>query len=89
MPSEMRTRSKFIFGLSIFAVMVLIPESMDAQCAMCKAVLESEISIEGAERSKGINSGILYLMGFPYLLIFGFIAYIFKDKLRQMVADMA
>lgn len=88
MHSDMTACSKYILGLTLLLVLCLAPESMDAQCAMCKAVLESEVSIEGAERSKGINSGILYLMGFPYLLIFGFIAYIFKDKLRGMVADM-
>jgi cobalamin biosynthesis protein CobD/CbiB len=37
----------------------------NAQCAMCKAVVESG-NISMAE---GVNSGITYLMVFPYLLI--------------------
>ena len=36
-----------------------------SQCAMCKAVVENgDISM-----SEGVNSGITYLMVFPYLLI--------------------
>ena len=36
-----------------------------SQCAMCKAVVENgDISI-----AEGVNSGITYLMVFPYLLI--------------------
>lgn len=46
----------------------------NAQCAMCRAVLESE---EGQEAAKGINDGIIYLMAIPYLLIggIGFLIY--------------
>ena len=40
----------------------------EAQCAMCRAVLETE---EGGEAAKGINNGIVYLMIFPYLLVGG------------------
>lgn len=36
------------------------------QCAMCRAVLESDASGQAA---KGINNGIVYLMIFPYLLV--------------------
>lgn len=37
-----------------------------AQCAMCRAVLESDASGQAA---KGINNGIIYLMVFPYMLV--------------------
>jgi len=36
-----------------------------AQCAMCRAVVEQG----GEEVAEGINSGIVYLMIFPYLTI--------------------
>lgn len=39
---------------------------VNAQCAMCKAVVESGDN----SLAKGINSGILYLMAMPYLLLF-------------------
>ena len=38
----------------------------EAQCAMCRAVLESE---EGQQTAKGINDGIIYLMAIPYVLV--------------------
>ena len=39
---------------------------IEAQCAMCRAVLESE---EGQQTAKGINNGIVYLMAIPYVLV--------------------
>ena len=38
----------------------------EAQCALCRAVLESE---EGQQTAKGINDGIIYLMAIPYVLV--------------------
>lgn len=52
--------------LIILLLLVVIPA--EAQCAMCRAVLESE---EGGQTAKGINNGIVYLMIFPYLLVAG------------------
>ena len=49
--------------------------STNAQCAMCRAVLESE---EGQSTAKGINDGIVYLMVIPYLLIGGIGFYIYR-----------
>ena len=37
-----------------------------AQCAMCRAVLESE---DGQRTAEGINNGITYLMVIPYILV--------------------
>ncbi len=39
-----------------------------SQCAMCKAVVESDLE-SGGKTALGINNGILYLMIIPYLLI--------------------
>lgn len=56
----------------------------NAQCAMCRAVLENE---DGQNAAKGINDGIVYLMIIPYLLIggLGYIIYLkfFKTKKEQ------
>jgi hypothetical protein len=54
--------------------LLLLPETGEAQCAMCRAVLESEDNSAVAE---GINNGIVYLMAIPYLLVavLGFIVY--------------
>ena len=41
-------------------------DSANAQCSMCRAVLESE---QGLQTAKGINDGIVYLMVIPYVLV--------------------
>ena len=54
----------------------------NAQCAMCRAVLESE---EGQTAAEGINDGIVYLMAIPYLLVAGLGFFIYKkyNKLKK------
>lgn len=52
--------------LFILIIILLITVSVEAQCAMCRAVLESEA---GQETAKGINDGIIYLMAIPYILV--------------------
>lgn len=48
----------------------------NAQCAMCKAVLENgDISM-----AEGVNNGITYLMVFPYLLIGGLFFALYRYK---------
>lgn len=54
-----------MFKKIILAISVLISTDTFAQCAMCRAVVEQG----GEEVAEGINSGIVYLMAFPYLLI--------------------
>ncbi len=51
-----------------------------AQCAMCRAVLESEGNKTVAE---GINDGIVYLMAIPYILVGG-IGYIIYRKYNKI-----
>ena len=60
----------------ILLFFVSIP--VEAQCAMCRAVLESE---EGQSTAKGINNGIIYLMAIPYILIGG-LGYFIYRKLK-------
>ena len=61
--------------LLLTLVFLLVPELAQAQCAMCRAVLESEGSEAAA---KGINNGIVYLMAVPYLLVAGLFFFIYK-----------
>ena len=63
---------KYKMVLIVYAVLFFL--ETNAQCAMCRAVLESE---EGQSTAEGVNNGIMYLMSIPYLLVagFGFIIY--------------
>ncbi|MBK6985122.1 MAG: hypothetical protein IPH32_10375 [Bacteroidetes bacterium] len=67
---------KHYFILLILVALVLLPSITEAQCAMCKASVESS---QGQKNSVagGINQGILYLMAVPYLLL----AFIFRKQL--------
>ena len=69
-----------IFFIVLLFLFICIPA--EAQCAMCRAVLESE---EGGEAAKGINNGIMYLMIFPYLLVagVGYAVYRSRKKARE------
>ncbi len=59
-----------MFTKRFFIKMILVTSlfysaTSKAQCAMCKAVVEN-----GDEKmAEGINSGIIYLMIFPYLFL--------------------
>ena len=61
----------------IFLMLFLLPEFAEAQCSMCRAVLESEADQSAA---KGINDGILYLMIFPYILIGGVGYFVYRSR---------
>jgi hypothetical protein len=65
--------------LIILCLGLFIPFTAEAQCAMCRAVLESEGNTSVAE---GINNGIVYLMAIPYILV-GAIFFIIYRKLRS------
>ena len=64
---------KKIIILIILLLVFVLPA--DAQCAMCRAVLENE---EGQGAAKGINNGIVYLMSIPYILVFGLGYFIYR-----------
>lgn len=54
--------------LVVFLFFVAFSFNSEAQCAMCRAVLENE---EGQTTAQGINNGIVYLMAIPYILVAG------------------
>ncbi len=64
--------------LIILLLVVVIPA--DAQCAMCRAVLQSQNDNSMAE---GVNNGIIYLMAIPYILIGGLIWRIYKTRTKK------
>ncbi|OBQ57078.1 hypothetical protein JJL45_01750 [Tamlana sp. s12] len=65
----MRTRVLIIlfFCASLFQT--------SAQCAMCRAVLETA---EGQSAAEGINDGIVYLMAIPYVLVAGMGYFVYR-----------
>jgi len=70
---------KHYFLLSFILLLLLLPNLTEAQCAMCKASVESS---QGQKNSVagGINQGIIYLMLVPYALI----AFIFRKQIATV-----
>ncbi len=63
----------------LLVVALFYSKTVNAQCAMCRAVLESEDNVAVAE---GINNGIVYLMAIPYVLV-GVLFYFVYRKMRS------
>ncbi len=65
--------------IPLLLIILILPGSVEAQCAMCRAVLESEGNVSVAE---GINNGIVYLMAIPYILV-GVVFYVVYKKMKN------
>lgn len=68
--SKVSVISKIIFVLCSFFFTL----SANAQCAMCRAALETE---GDPAKNEALNDGIVYLMAIPYILVavIGFVVY--------------
>ncbi len=71
----MRFKSVLFLGMVFF----LFSSSAEAQCSMCRAVLESEANGGTAE---AVNNGILYLMAIPYVIVGGLFYFVYR-KLKS------
>jgi hypothetical protein len=71
-------KSKLLFS---FLIAIIFQTKLNAQCAMCKAVVEANLK-EGGSAGAGLNEGILYLMAMPYIavLLFGIFYYLQKRR---------
>jgi hypothetical protein len=77
--------------LAIIVAMILLPELAEAQCAMCKAVVESSVEnsanvFGGNSRiGEGLNKGIIILMIVPYVLLF----LLFRKKIGAFIKEFS
>ena len=67
---EKRIKNKEIMILC-FLFSIFYSLSTNAQCAMCRAALESE---GNNNKATAVNDGIVYLMVIPYLIV-GFVGF--------------
>lgn len=75
--------TKISYQTFTFAIIaLLVPIFSQAQCAMCRAALES--SGDGSQ-AQAVNDGIVYLMIIPYLLVgvVGFVVLKSRKKARK------
>ena len=66
---------KWLLILGIFTLSLVSPIELKAQCPMCRMSAESNLK-NGGTAGKGLNTGILYMLLTPYLLV-GVLGYIY------------
>jgi hypothetical protein len=62
----MQTKVKSYHIIVYTIAFCLLPFVSNAQCAMCRAALDSE---ETGVTAEAVNDGIIYLMAIPYVLV--------------------
>lgn len=72
---------KKILLIFLFLLLLSAPE-LYAQCAMCRASVQTSIS-SGGNIGAGLNAGILYLGAIPYLVI-GMLGWIWYRNARRL-----
>jgi hypothetical protein len=71
---------RFLLTIILFLVTV----AADAQCAMCRATLENNVSQGNPGIAAGINFGILYLLVTPYLAILCLFLFWWRSSKRTL-----
>jgi hypothetical protein len=75
--------------LILICLLLLIQLDVDAQCAMCRTTVESTLSNGRSNIATGLNTGILYLLTAPYLLV-GVVALLwFRQSKQEQKARLA
>lgn len=70
--------SQFILlGVFLFAM----AQNAAAQCAMCKQAAETSLKSDPNSMARSLNTGIIYLMIVPYLMIM----FIFRKQIVRLV----
>jgi hypothetical protein len=77
----MKTSIKIALFLVVFGLIMVGVHSADAQCAACAAAVKTN-SASGAATANGLNKGILFLLGAPYLAV-AIVGYVWYKKFRR------
>jgi hypothetical protein len=79
---------KIFIALSLvllFTVAVIAPA--EAQCAMCKAAAEANLKSGGSDPA-GLNSGILYMLFMPYLIVLSIAIWWYRNRRKEAAVDI-
>lgn len=79
---------KKIIAILSFTIVVSLPSYhiAVAQCAMCKASAETSLK-EGNKSAAGLNSGIMYMLLMPYLLVGGIGYYWYINNKKKKAGE--
>ena len=81
----MKKKKTLLFTVMAF---LLVQVNSFAQCAMCRASVENNVSNGDTSIGSGLNTGILYLFVMPYLIatVIGILLYIAAKKRKSKLA---
>ncbi len=69
-----------LLTILIILCCVFVTPELQAQCSMCKQAAASSLDKNPNSLARSLNSGILYLMAIPYVLI----AFIFRKQIVSL-----
>ena len=72
-----------LITIALVILFLFIGVEMFAQCPMCKIAAESNLE-NGGTAGKGLNTGILYMLTLPYLLV-GVIAFLWYKNRKTSI----
>lgn len=84
--SYMKNKLKFLYLILALGLIVCSAVPVKAQCAMCSATVETNAN-NGGSKANGLNNGIMYLLGAPYLAV-AVVGYIWYKKYRRKNVDL-
>lgn len=64
----MKSFQKIVFVVALFLIASAFFNELAAQCPMCRMSAESNLK-NGGVAGKNLNTGILYMLALPYLLV--------------------
>jgi heme/copper-type cytochrome/quinol oxidase subunit 2 len=78
---------RYLLPVTCYLLLVtccLLPATCFSQCAMCKAAAESDLQNNPNSLAKGLNTGILFLMVIPYIIV----GVIFRKDIAQFFKNI-
>lgn len=77
----MKQGFKIVLFVLALSLMLIAREPVKAQCAQCAATVETNAQ-SGSSKTRGLNNGILFLLGAPYFAV-ALGGYIWYKKYRR------
>ena len=77
-----------IVRATLFMAFMLASFVGNAQCAMCRTQLENNVSNGDTGIAAGINTGILYLLAMPYLIVMVLAYFWYKSSKKNANAQL-
>ncbi len=66
---EAMNSKKIAVSIVLIILAMLMNTVVQAQCAMCRATMENNVSDGGEALAASLNYGVLYLFAAPYLIV--------------------